>query len=126
MFIVPLDKSFHKVKCYSLTVTQASGTTVRSVVPRKKIPQVQILCGHQNLFIYSFNFRKQTSKQAKKTSKQLPKADGPTDRRRSTTTTADDRSTTTIDDDDRRRPIDDDDRRRPIAVDRATDFFLLF
>ena len=126
MFIVlmlPLDKSFHKVKCYSLTVTQASGTTASNVVRREKNPRVQIrvaikIYSSIHLFIqfiseniYSFiHFRKQTNKQAKKTSKQLPEgrwADRPT---------ADDRRPTA---DDRRPTADDrptiDDRRRTIT-----------
>ena len=77
---------------------------------KEKNPRVQI---HVAIKIYSFihsiHFRNQTSKQTKEASN-YRKADGPTDRRRSTTTT--DRSPTT----DRRRPIDDDDR--PIADDR--------
>ena len=121
MFIVlmlPLDKSFHKVKCYSLTVTQASGTTASNVVRRGKNPRVQI---HVAIKIYSFihlfiQFISEI-KQASKENKQAitgrpmgrPTADDrrrPTDRRRSTTTdrppTIDDRPPT-IDD---RRPTD--------------------
>ena len=132
--MLPLDKSFHKVKCYSLTVTQASGTTASNVVRREKNPRVQIhvaikIYSFIHLFIYSFihsiHFRKQTSKQRKQASN-YRKADGPidrpptidddrrrpTDRRRSTTTdrppTIDDRRPT-----DRRPTIDD--RRRTIA-----------
>ena len=57
MFIVlmlPLDKSFHKVKCYSLTVTQASGTTASNVVRRKKSHGFKS-AKFIHLFIYSFN-----------------------------------------------------------------------
>ena len=137
MFIVlmlPLDKSFHKVKCYSLTVTQASGTTASNVVPRKKIPRVQI---RVVIKIYSFihfiSGNKQTNKQA---SKQIQQAitGRPIDRYRYRPTIDDDRPPTTdrrtdrptIDDDrptdDRRRPTDrrstTTDRRRSPTTDR--------
>ena len=117
MFIVlmlPLDKSFHKVKCYSLTVTQASGTTASNVVRRKKIPRVQIhvaikIYSFIHLFIQFISENKQTNKQAKKTSKQLLEgrwADRPTDRRRPI---------------DRRRPTDRPTDRPPTTDRRSTD-----
>ena len=125
MFIVlmlPLDKSFHKVKCYSLTVTQASGTTASNVVPRKKFHGFKSVWSSKfiHLFIYSFNSfqktSKQTSKQAKKTSKQLP--DGrwadrppPTDDRPPPTDRPTDRRSTAAD-----RPTD-----RRSTADRPTD-----
>ena len=113
MFIVlmlPLDKSFHKVKCYSLTVAQASGTTVSNVVPRKKIPRVQIRVVIKIYsFIHSIHFRKQTNKQNKQA-----RADGPTDR---PPTIDDDRPT--IDDRPTDRPTADD-RRRPTDRRRST------
>ena len=139
MFIVlmlPLDKSFHKVKCYSLTVTQASGTTASNVVRREKNHGFKSVWPSRfiHLFIYSFNSFQKTNKQAKKTSKQLPEgrwADRPTadDRR----PTADDRPPTiddrppTIDDrpptiDDRPSTIDDRPTDRPSLLDDARSF----
>ena len=130
MFIVlmlPLDKSFHKVKCYSLTVTQASGTTASNVVPRKKFHGFKSVWSSKfiHLFIYSFNSfqktSKQTSKQAKKTSKQLP--DGRwADRPPPTDRPTDDRPPPTDRPTDRPPTIDRPtiDRRRPTAADRPT------
>ena len=84
--MLPLDKSFHKVKCYSLTVTQASGTTASNVVRRKIIPRVQIRVA---IKIYSFiHFRKQASKENKQANTARGRwADrrSTTDRRRPTT-----------------------------------------
>ena len=100
--MLPLDKSFHKVKCYSLTVTQASGTTASNVVRRKIIPRVQIrvaikIYSFIHLFIYSFQKASKQRKQASKYSKR-PMGRSTTDR-----PTADDRRPT----DDRPSMIDD-------------------